>query len=104
MNQSFQSTVANMLGELFENPETRRDLFRSNDFINAVKVSEDYFGNIEKKNTTCKLWITYCKMVLILKDFVYAEKSGNWELHGQTIEKMIPFFHATGHMNYAKSA
>lgn len=42
--------------------------------------------------------------VLIIEDFVYAEKSGNWNLHVKTVEKMIPFFHATGHFPYAKSA
>lgn len=43
-------------------------------------------------------------MVFIVKDFLYAEKSGDWELHLKTIERMLPFFHATGHFRYAKSA
>lgn len=35
-------------------------------------------------------------MVFLLKDFVYAEKNGNWDLHLETLGKMIPFFHSTG--------
>lgn len=36
--------------------------------------------------------------------FIRAERSGDWNLHLVTIRKLIPFFHAAGHLNYAKSA
>lgn len=28
---------------------------------------------------------------------------GNWKLHLQCVEKMIPYFHASGHFPHAKS-
>ena len=42
-------------------------------------------------------------MVCLLEDFMYVEKSGDWKLHLQIVEHMIPFFCATGHFYYAKS-
>lgn len=43
-------------------------------------------------------------MTTLLKQFEEAEKSGNWVLHINSVQKMIPFFHASGHNNYAESA
>ena len=40
----------------------------------------------------------------ILRKFIKAECTGNWELHLQAIYDMLPFFTATGHNLYAKSA
>lgn len=43
-------------------------------------------------------------MVSLVKQFIEAERTGSWQLHLSTIAKMMPFFHATGHFNYALSA
>lgn len=43
-------------------------------------------------------------MVFIVKDFIHAEKSGDWQLHLDIIERMLPFSYATEHFPYAKSA
>ncbi|CAH2989439.1 unnamed protein product [Chilo suppressalis] len=51
-----------------------------------------------------KLWVQYHRMVSLVKNFLEAERSGNWELHLDTIQKMLPFFHASVHFLYAKSA
>ncbi|GFY45005.1 uncharacterized protein TNIN_99131 [Trichonephila inaurata madagascariensis] len=42
-------------------------------------------------------------MVSVLKDFIAAECMGDWNQHLQTIERMIPYFHASGHFPNAKS-
>ncbi|KAL7300458.1 hypothetical protein TKK_0006810 [Trichogramma kaykai] len=41
---------------------------------------EKEIDSLEKQNPTTKLWIQYCRMVFIVKDFIYAEKSGDWDL------------------------
>lgn len=69
----------------------------------SKKISE-MLQTFEKRGPTAKLWILYVKMVLLWRQFIEAEKAGNWELHLQTIYKMLPFFHASGHLPYAKSA
>lgn len=44
------------------------------------------------------------KMVDILRQFIKAERTGNWELHLQTIKEMLPYLAAAGHNLYVKSA
>jgi hypothetical protein len=41
-------------------------------------------------------------MVTLLKKFIQAERMGDWPLHLQCVRDMIPFFHAAGHLAYAK--
>lgn len=58
---------------------------------------------IEERGPTSKLWVQYFDAVTLMILFVESERSGNWTLHLQTVQKMIPFFHASGHFLYAKS-
>jgi len=53
---------------------------------------------------TGKLWINYIRQITILKLFIHAERSGDWDLHLYAISQMIPYLHAAGHTQYAKSA
>ncbi len=43
-------------------------------------------------------------MVDILRKFVRAERTGNWELHLEAISEILPFMAASGHNLYTKSA
>ena len=43
-------------------------------------------------------------MVGIMRNFVRAERCGNWKLHIHSVQEMIPFFFASGHLHYAKSS
>lgn len=43
-------------------------------------------------------------MVQILRTFIKAERTGDWNLHLQTMYDMLPFFAAAGHNLYTKSA
>ena len=42
-------------------------------------------------------------MVDFLRSVLMAQRTGNFMLYRQTFQKMLPFFAATGHSNYAKS-
>ena len=53
---------------------------------------------------TGKLWVQYVYQVLLMIKLITAERTGNWQLHLQCVEEMIPHFHAAGHLQYAKSA
>ncbi|KAK3744094.1 hypothetical protein QZH41_005421, partial [Actinostola sp. cb2023] len=57
-----------------------------------------------KNKRTAVLWIQYMRMVDILRRFIKAERTGNWDLHLQSVYDMLPFFAAAGHNHYAKSA
>ncbi|KAL4720304.1 hypothetical protein ACJJTC_001834 [Scirpophaga incertulas] len=75
---------------------------------NVVKTVLDKFdaalNKCERNGPTAKLWTQYFKMVTLVKHFFEEERSGNWELHLDTVQKMLPYFHASGHFLYAKSA
>ena len=42
--------------------------------------------------------------VLLMLNFITAERTGNWQLPLHCVEEKIPDFHAAGHLQYAKSA
>ena len=50
------------------------------------------------------LWLQYLDMVSILQMFIKAERMANWKLHLQTVQDMLPYFAASDHSLYAKSA
>ena len=53
---------------------------------------------------TEKLCVQYFKPVAIIRLFINAERSGDWQLHGHSVWLMIPYLHAAGHLHYARSA
>ena len=40
----------------------------------------------------------------VAKEFIYAERTSNWDMHPKFLSKMLNLFAATGHISYAKSA
>ena len=67
-------------------------------FINILK--SDLIG----RSRTAKLWLQYLSYVQVLKDFIRAERTGNWKLHLKSVHAMLNLFAATGHVHYAKCA
>ena len=64
----------------------------------------EYMNELCNFSRTAKLWIQYLRYVEILKLFIRAEITGNWNLHLEAVNRMINIFAATGHIHYAKSA
>ncbi|XP_044758597.1 uncharacterized protein LOC123316535 [Coccinella septempunctata] len=60
--------------------------------------------NLENSGPTAKLWVQYLRSVIILLQFVEAERLGDWDLHLSSVKEMLPIFHASGHFSYAKCA
>ena len=57
-----------------------------------------------KKHRTANLWFQYMAMVDILRKCIKAERTGDWKLHLKAVSDMLPYFAASGHNLYAKSA
>ncbi len=51
---------------------------------------------------TGKLWAQYIQQVALMRLFIRAERTGDWDLHLYCIMEMIPHFHPAGHLHYAK--
>ena len=56
-----------------------------------------------KSSRTASLWLQYMKMVDILRQYIRAERTGNWALHLDAISKMLPYLAVSGHNHYSKS-
>lgn len=57
----------------------------------------------DEASRTGRLWLQYMKMVDILKHFLRAERTGNWDMHLSSMKEMLPYFAAAGHNLYAKT-
>ena len=57
-----------------------------------------------QNSRTAKLWLQYMDYVSILKLFIQAERTGNWELHLSAVSKLLNLFAGTGHNMYTKCA
>ena len=60
--------------------------------------------NTATRDRTAKLWVQYFHTVTLVRQFIRSERTGDWYLHLETIRKMLPLFHASGHLHYAKAA
>ena len=56
-----------------------------------------------KHHRTAQLWMTYMRMVDIMRNFIKSERTGDWNLHVQTLHDMLPYLAAAGHNLYTKS-
>lgn len=74
------------------------------EFIEAHAKIDTSIKNIETSSRTSKLWLTLLKCIDLILQFIYAERTGDWDMHLVTTVKMLPFFHAAGHLPYSKSA
>ena len=53
-------------------------------------------------NPNAKFWLSYLEMAGILLRFIRAERSGNWKLHLDSFQEMMPWFAAYDRINYLR--
>ncbi len=75
----------------------------SSGILNQIQNNLEMKKNCQLSRTAL-LWLQYMKMIDILRMFLKAERTGNWALHLQAVHDMLPYFAASGHNLYAKSA
>ena len=69
--------------------------------INLFEEFEQIITNPENSSMAA-FWQSYLEMFELLLQFQKSIKSGNWELHLDSCEKLLPWFHAYDHHNYAR--
>ena len=74
------------------------------------KILDEIYEIVEKRKTeiskssrTCAMWVKYLEMTQIARDLVRAERTGDWLLHLNTVQKCLPIFGASGHFNHLKT-
>src|SRR6218665_4016025 len=80
------------------------DVLEDTEIRDLRKTISNAMDEERRKSRTGALWINYMDQVSLLKMFLYAVRTGDRMLHLYCITKMIPYFHAAGHLAYAKSA
>ena len=56
----------------------------------------------KEESAMASFWNSYREMVQTLRDSSKAIKIGDWDLHLHSSEKMLAWFHAYDHFNYAR--
>ena len=97
------------LKEFVEQMEKEKDLNSIHSFLKSQVMLDinSAFKEISIKlehQRTSKLWLLYLQYISILKKFILAERTSNWQLHLDSSTEMLNLFASTGHINYAKSA
>ena len=71
-----------------------------------VTTMNELLSRLEKAasvSKTSKLWVDcFIKPVFIMMLYVRAEREGDWPLHLAAVKKMLPYFFASAHVNYAR--
>lgn len=83
---------------------TAEQVILSTELKKFEETLEDVIKNLKEKGRTQKLWLQYIDQVKLVMHLIRAERTGDWQLHISTVKKMLPYFHAAGHILYAKSA
>ncbi|GBM22601.1 hypothetical protein AVEN_182200-1 [Araneus ventricosus] len=89
--------------------DVKNNTISCNDIENCDEKTEALLDQCNKKlkqyegrGSTGKLWIQYFHMVSFAKEFIRAERMGDWQAHLNCVKEMIPYFHASWHFPYAK--
>ena len=82
--------------ELLRNIINRGDVLSMEDLLAHLDAAA-------RKSKTSKLWV-YCfiKPVFLMMLYVRAERESDWPLHLVAVKRMLPYFFASGHVNYAR--
>ena len=62
--------------------------------LNQYKKYNELISDL--KDRTSKLWLMYLEMVDILCAFIKGERTGDWNLHLQSMANMLPFLASSG--------
>lgn len=80
--------------------ELLRDLL---DGIDSFAHMDATLSEVSNRSATAKLWVDcFVRPCHIMMTFIRAERESDWPLHLWCVEQMLPYFFASGHVNYAR--
>ena len=94
---SLMKEAGDLLKGILDEKIVARELCASNALkVISEQVKKEGKSTAEVSKTTA-LWVQYMEMIDLLQNFIKAERTSNWELHLQTLAKMLPYLAAAGH-------
>ena len=87
-----------------------KNKLRSKELLNSfLGLSGELFQDFEEfkkerkaESKTFFYWDRFIEMVRLAKDLVRADREGNWHLHLQSVEAILPYFAAFDSINYLR--
>ncbi|KXJ20012.1 hypothetical protein AC249_AIPGENE15286 [Exaiptasia diaphana] len=61
-----------------------------------------FVSEAKAKSKVFCFWMEYISVVLLLLQFVKAERIGDWQLHLSSTAPMVPYFYSMNRMNYSR--
>jgi len=98
------SDLQEFSSRLPDNSPSIEEIDASNGLALLKESMTKFLGKEMENSGTARLWIQYVNMINIMKNFIRAERSGDWTLHLSCVRNMLPYFHSTGRYLYAKCA
>ena len=77
----------------FEGKKNSHDLFRNFDH---------FIDNAKNSNETFKYWDTFIYLIQQVENLVHSDRDGDWTLHLQTVQALLPIFAAFDSTNYLR--
>lgn len=74
------------------------------DVMTRIDNSSQRNAKSMKSSRTSTLWLQYMDMIDILRRYIRAERTGNWEFHLQAVSEMLPYLAASRHNHHTKYA
>ena len=97
-------TIFEEMGDLLQNLKISREgdenLNCLKEKLTALSPWLERFETSRARSKTHKFWKQYKEMVLVLWQFLYSERSGDWDGHLEGASKMLPYLVACGHYKY----
>jgi len=104
IDEDFHDILKTSVEDVIKNTASFEDIETSDIIQSLLNMFNEKLREYEERGPTARLWVQYFRMVSIAKEFIRAERMGDWEAHLNSIKNMLPYFHASGHFLYAKSA
>ena len=71
--------------------------------LSSFRDMMNFLEDVSSKIRASKLWVDcLIKSVLLIMQYVRAERTGDWLLHLYASAEMIKYFFAAGHVNFAQ--
>ena len=110
MNEAFSGVAKMLSGKKF--PQNVRALRIVAEELLRRIVQENNMASYDElilflddvaSSRTAKLWVdVVITPVFIMMQYIRAEREGDWPLHLEAVQQMMPYFFASGHVNYAR--
>ncbi|KAE8745769.1 hypothetical protein FOCC_FOCC007485 [Frankliniella occidentalis] len=105
MDNHTKAKIRRLHQDLLTQPDAKPSVVADNDIVRDLCTSLERAGEeAAAQSNTARLWWQHFKLVGLVRRYVRAERVGDWELHLECVREMLPYFHAAGHIHYAKAA